>query len=419
MATKRSRDEGQEGSEKKVKLEGKEGGTGEDAVIEIRVLITNYEAGVVIGKGGANVKAIREKSSAFISILKSEGDAKDRVMTVKGTVEHIAQAVFHILSLLLEDKQKKDQEAGSTEPKDETYVLKLLVHKFLAGCIIGKAGTIIKQITADTGARIQVSNEPLPGSAEKSVTLTGTPTATHQAILRVLVQIRENPMRPGSGGALFVPGRPVYGQGAPYGYPPPPGEGLRDEYLGAFNPPYPPPGPSGPEQTQKIAIPTICAGSVIGKGGTIIADIKAQSGCQIRIADPEQTSPNERVVTVTGTPAGIQTAVYLIRQRVEQPYGPPPGGFAGDSAGVGDSSQKIAIPTVCAGAVIGKGGTIINDIKGQSGCQIRIADPDPSTPNERVVTVTGSPQGIQTAVYLIRQRVEQPYAQYGEQPAMD
>jgi len=81
--------------------------------------------------------------------------------------------------------------------------------------------------------------------------------------------------------------------------------------------------------------------------------------------------------------------------------------------------KKIAIPTVCAGAVIGKGGTIINDIKGQSGCQIRIADPDPASPNERVVTVTGSPQGIQTAVYLIRQRVEQPYAQYGEQPAMD
>jgi predicted RNA-binding protein YlqC (UPF0109 family) len=415
MATKRSREEGEEGGEKKVKLEGKDG-TGEDAVLEIRVLITNYEAGVVIGKGGANVKAIREKSSAFISILKSEADSKERVMTIKGTVEHIAQAVFHILTLLSEDKQKKDQEAGSSEAKDETYVLKLLVHKFLAGCIIGKAGQIIKQITQDTGARIQVSNEPLPGSAEKSVTLTGIPTATHQAILRVLVQIRENPVRPGSSGSLYVPGRPVYGGQPPSPfYPPPPGYPVAP-YGGG--PSYPPPEiPSGPEQTQKIAIPTICAGSVIGKGGTIIADIKAQSGCQIRIADPEQSSPNERVVTVTGTPAGIQTAVYLIRQRVEQPYGPPPGGFPGDPAGVGggDSTQKIAIPTVCAGAVIGKGGTIINDIKGQSGCQIRIADPDPASPNERVVTVTGSPQGIQTAVYLIRQRVEQPYAQYGDQ----
>jgi len=245
--------------------------------------------------------------------------------------------------LLSEDKQKKDLEAGSTEAKDESYVLKLLVHKFLAGCIIGKAGAIIKQITQDTGARIQVSNEPLPGSAEKSVTLTGTPTATHQAILRVLVQIRENPMRPGSGGALYVPGRPVYGQPPSPFYAPPPGYP-----VAPYGPSYPPAGPSGPEQTQKIAIPTICAGSVIGKGGTIIADIKAQSGCQIRIADPEQSSPNERVVTVTGTPAGIQTAVYLIRQRVEQPYGPPPGGFAGDSAGggggAGDSSQKNCYP---------------------------------------------------------------------------
>jgi len=184
--------------------------------------------------------------------------------------------------------------------------------------------------------------------------------------------------------------------------------------------PYPP-APTTVDTSQKIAIPTVCAGAVIGKGGTIIADIKAQSGCQIRIADPETSTPNERVVTVTGSPQGIQTAVYLIRQRVEQPYGPYGTAYSsGESGALGsESSQKIAIPTACAGAVIGKSGTIIADIKQQSGCQIRIADADPTSPNERVVTVTGTPTGIQTAIYLIRQRVEQPYASYGAQPAME
>jgi len=409
MSTKRafeSQEEIPDGGEKKVKLDGETNTVPEEGVIEIRILITNYEAGVIIGKGGANVKSIREKSGAFISILKSEGDSKERVMTIKGNVEQIAQATLQITSLLLDDKQKEErEESGGAESKYDNYVLNLLVHKALTGAIIGKGGAIIKQVITDTGTKIQISNEPLPGSAEKSVTFTGTPTATHQAFLRVLTQIRDNPIRPGTGGSLFVPGRGSYGAPAyspPYPGPPPPTHHYAAQY---------PPAPTGTETTQKIAIPTICAGSVIGKGGTIIADIKAQSGCQIRLADPEPTSPNERVVTVTGTPQGIQTAVYLIRQRVEQPYttlsGVPGPAFGTDPSG--ETSQKIAIPTACAGAVIGKGGTIINDIKAQSGCQIRIADPDQASPNERVVTVTGSPQGIQTAVYLIRKRVEQPY----------
>merc|ERR1712226_50807 len=74
--------------------------------------------------------------------------------------------------------------------------------------------------------------------------------------------------------------------------------------------------------TQKIAIPTICAGCVIGKGGAVIRDLRAQSGTNISIADADPTNPNERVVTLTGTPQGIQTAIYLIRQLVEQ-YQPP------------------------------------------------------------------------------------------------
>merc|ERR1712106_435777 len=79
----------------------------------------------------------------------------------------------------------------------------------------------------------------------------------------------------------------------------------------------------GGDKTEKIVIPTVCTGSVIGKGGSIISDIKLQSGTFISIADPEPTTPDDRVVSVTGTGQGIQTAIFLIRQRVEayQPLG--------------------------------------------------------------------------------------------------
>jgi len=71
------------------------------------------------------------------------------------------------------------------------------------------------------------------------------------------------------------------------------------------------------------------------------------------------------------------------------------------------TEQKIAIPSVCAGCVIGKGGQIIRDLRTQSNCLINVEKPDPAVPNERVVTIKGTNHAIQTAVYLIRQCVEQ------------
>jgi len=339
-------------------------------------------------------------------------------MNVKGGVENAANALNQIVLLLIEDKQHKEQKGENTEQvsgdsKNESYLLKLLVHKFHAGCIIGKAGSIVKQIAQESGARVQVSTDPLPGSNEKSVSITGTPSAIQPALIRILNQIKENPIR-GSPSLLFVPGRPVYPPQTTAFYPPPP----PGSYPGV-NPYAPFPQTQGPsvESSQKIAIPAASAGAVIGKGGTIIADIKNQSGCTIRIANPDQNNQNERVVTVTGPPEGIQTAVAMIRQRVEHPSSYPglstPNPYAPYQPTSLETSQKIAIPTSCAGAVIGKNGTIVADIKHQSGCTIRIADPDQNNPGERIVTVSGSPQGIQTAVYLIRQRVEHPYAPWG------
>ena len=53
------------------------------------------------------------------------------------------------------------------------------------------------------------------------------------------------------------------------------------------------------------------------------------------------------------------------------------------------------------GAVIGKGGASINEIRSMSGADIKIGDNEPGNPM-RLVTVTGSPEQIQLAQYLIQ-----------------
>jgi len=323
--------------------DGDEGGAGEkkgklgDDAMEVRGLVSNYESSVIIGTKGVNVKAIREKTGCLISILKSpEGKTPDRVMSIKGQPAGIIQTILAIAELFVQNKPKKTLGVEQDGLLADTSSVKLLVHKAHAGAIIGSKGSVIKDINQQTGARVQLSNDPLPGSTEKTVTITGPPSAIHQAALRVITQIHENPLRPGTVHSPYVPGRSQFALPGAFfpsfdgfsfgGFP----AGIRAD--------------SGPEQQQKIAIPTVSAGSVLGKGGAIIADIKNQTGTQIRIAPPDAELPHERVVTVSGSAQGIQAAIALIRQRVEQPHLPWTGGAAVVAPAVYSPMSAVAAP---------------------------------------------------------------------------
>jgi polyribonucleotide nucleotidyltransferase len=269
--------------------------------------------GGIIGKGGSNVTRIRGQTGIFLSILKEQnGTQQERVMVLKGQYEQLVEGIRMVAELLIEaDAKSRKETADVAEGQTK---LRLLVHRHAVGAVIGKAGAVIKETQQETGARVQVSNEPLPQSTEKKVTISGSPSAIHQATMRILQQLRENPLRPGTKSYPYVPGvvspYPVAFAPQP-GYPP---------Y--SYGAPLPPYGYGG-ALTQKIGIPSKCAGCVIGMGGAVIRDLRQQSGTMISIADTDPANPDDRVVTLTGTQQGIQHAIGLMRQLVEQ-YEPPP-----------------------------------------------------------------------------------------------
>lgn len=79
-------------------------------------------------------------------------------------------------------------------------------------------------------------------------------------------------------------------------------------------------------------------------------------------------------------------------------------------------TQQIYIPNDMVGAIIGKGGTKINEIRQSSGSMIRINEANeetggaggPTGPggSERMVTIIGTPESNQMALYLLYQRIE-------------
>lgn len=109
-----------------------------------------------------------------------------------------------------------------------------------------------------------------------------------------------------------------------------------------------------------------------------------------------------RVTTMPGAPPGAP------RGNPGQPQPPGYGMYgmqAPASATPGMASNfvpvQFQVPNEMMGAVIGKAGASINEIRSMSGADIKIGDNEPGNPM-RLVTVTGSPEQIQLAQYLIQ-----------------
>ncbi|CAH8482085.1 unnamed protein product [Dicrocoelium dendriticum] len=162
-------------------------------ILVIRMLMSGKEVGSIIGKRGENVKKYREESGARINI--SDGSSPERIVTVIGTMEQIF-AAFSFMSQKFED----DFAQGLLPTGDEgltcpPVTLRLLVPAFQCGSIIGKGGCRIKDVRELTGASIQVASEALPGSTERTVTVSGTAKAIAKCIRHLCEIFLESPIK--------------------------------------------------------------------------------------------------------------------------------------------------------------------------------------------------------------------------------
>jgi heterogeneous nuclear ribonucleoprotein K len=67
---------------------------------------------------------------------------------------------------------------------------------------------------------------------------------------------------------------------------------------------------------------------------------------------------------------------------------------------------QVSIPKDMAGAIIGKGGSRIKQIRLESGATITIDEPQTGS-NDRIINISGSSDQIQNAQYLLQMSVKQ------------
>ncbi|XP_043079342.1 poly(rC)-binding protein 4 isoform X3 [Puntigrus tetrazona] len=306
------------------------GDGGMNVTLTLRLLMHGKEVGSIIGKKGETVKRIREESSARINI--SEGSCPERIITITGATECVFRA-FTMITIKLEEDLAALVANGTVTSKPPV-TLRLVIPASQCGSLIGKGGSKIKEIREKTGAQVQVAGDLLPNSTERGVTISGSQDAIIQCVKLICTVILESPpkgatipYRPTPApGAVLLAGNQAYTVQNQYGIPH--SElaklhqlSMQQGLAPIAQPTATPVLPAGLESSsqtasQELLIPNDLIGSIIGRQGTKINEIRQVSGAQIKIGS-QLDSTSDRHVTITGSPISINLAQYLITSCLE------------------------------------------------------------------------------------------------------
>nr|XP_015814609.2 poly(rC)-binding protein 2 isoform X3 [Nothobranchius furzeri] len=294
---------------------------GLNVTLTIRLLMHGKEVGSIIGKKGESVKKMREESGARINI--SEGNCPERIITLAGPTTAIFKAFSMIIEKLEEDISSSM--TNSTATSKPPVTLRIVVPASQCGSLIGKGGCKIKEIRESTGAQVQVAGDMLPNSTERAITIAGTPQSIIECVKQICVVMLESPPK-----GVTIPYRPkpsgspvifAGGQSSSAAISP---QLTKLHQLAMQQTPFPIAAgnqgftgidASAQTSSHEMTIPNDLIGCIIGRQGAKINEIRQMSGAQIKIANPVDGS-TDRQVTITGSPASISLAEYLINARL-------------------------------------------------------------------------------------------------------
>ena len=146
---------------------------------------------------------------------------------------------------------------------------------------------------------------------------------------------------------------------------------------------------------EKGDVSSLYVGRVIGKGGEMIRDLQARSGCQI---DVDQNVPHgaPRIITYKGTPTDVAFAKQLVAILCKD-------GAKDTDLPLGKAMRKVVqVPSNVIGKIIGRGGEMIRELQNRSRGKIQV-DHSGAGMNEnyRQVIVTGVPESVAKAEEMI------------------
>uniref|UniRef100_A0A8C5BJ42 K Homology domain-containing protein n=2 Tax=Gadus morhua TaxID=8049 RepID=A0A8C5BJ42_GADMO len=334
-----------------------------DRIKQAKLIVPNSTAGLIIGKGGATVKAVMEQSGAWVQLSqKPEGiNLQERVVTISGEPEQNRKAVEIIVQKIQEDPQSSSclnisysnisGPVANSNPTGSPYANSAEVMPSAAAAAAATASSLLGQAsltgmgTFPTAMSSFSGNDLLAitsalntlasyGYNTNSLGLGLNPAAATGVLAAVaananpaaaaaanLLASYANDASGGGGhpGALggFSLGSLAAATGATNGYlsaasPLTVSSLMAQEKLG-----------EGAKEVVEIAVPENLVGAILGKGGKTLVEYQELTGARIQISKKGEFIPGtrNRKVTITGSQAATQAAQYLISQRITYEQG--------------------------------------------------------------------------------------------------
>ncbi|GKY95065.1 hypothetical protein MPSEU_000470700 [Mayamaea pseudoterrestris] len=264
----------------------------------------------------------------------------------------------------------------------------------VVGYIIGRGGSTLAQLQATTGVSVQIQKETdlEPGQTDRQITLSAPDEASLEngkRQIEKLVREKCGPTAMGGAAGLGFTKKHMY-------------DAKIQEAIAAGH------------AHMTIQVPEDDVGLVIGKQGATIRHIQESSGCNVQVmpaesneskiedgrdkGDANYSRPTRAVHITHPTEHGAQAAKSMIEELLaNKPHSHGGGGGGYYGGGSSNITIQVAIPDRDVGLCIGRQGSVIRQIQGETNTRVQI--PPQCGPGEthRIISVTGSPEGTDKA----------------------
>ena len=401
----------------------------------LKLLIPGFTAGHIIGRGGETIAELRKNSGgAYIKTSKKDEyfpGTRDWVGLISGPQSAIGDMVQALVKLM----QARMEELGERD-SDRYRSIKIVVPESTMGMVIGKGGEAIAEMRQRSGSNILTQKKgPEEKLTERIVTLIGERRSNAVALDMILDKIAEDPnsgscqeinygeagatatgygysaqrsFGSSSGGsAAAVAAAPGYDTINVNGHthlrltlnmmtPIPPDPWVSSQAMPHINYSLRQAGHSdgvADELTRALGllaahgVLVLTQSAAVGgwAGETAAADTYSNSAYGYGGATPAQPAP----------PGGHKPMPV----REKTPPGEPSGHL----------EEEVQVEDRMVGAVLGPGGQHLTEIRQYSSVDVQITKRGIYAPgtNNRVITIKGSRRGVQCAVQLVQQKIQE------------
>jgi len=331
---------------------------------EARLLVSSNICGRIIGRGGSNIKRLRQTFDAVVKVSGFNGP--ERVLTVTAHLNVASQVLLQLLPLTINGSQGVGSEVEA----------RLLVHQSQAGLVIERSGAMIKSSAREESRTcLKVFPQCCPRSSDRVVNISGGVKAVVEAVKRVVASVSKG----GAKGSVQPYDSDDYSHDAAGEY-----GGFGGDGAGKMN------------HSRSVGVSAEDDGgldSSVGRGGAGL------------LGDPPSEVPS-RDSSANSTKPG--------RSEVGVPKSRATNDSNSSDARAQKMTDQVHIPREFAGPIIGPAGAHLNIVRAQTGARIFVGKPgkEGAPDSECVLTISGSEEQVMNAHYRLQMMVLENYGKY-------